>query len=208
MQTPSSSSPSEFWEERYLGANVEEVSWYEAKPNLSRALLQMGGLELTDSVIDVGGGASFLAQSLDAMHVHDVTVLDASGSALQLAQSRWEGSSNVTWLTADLLDWQPTRRWNVWHDRAVFHFLTTEAERAKYRELLGAAVAEGGTAVIATFAEDGPTMCSGLDVRRFRPEELAAEFENEFSVLASGRYLHVTPSGSVQPLSWVVLRRR
>ncbi len=208
MQTPDPSGPSTFWEQRYRGAEIEEVSWYEKAPNLSLALLRMGGVEGVDGVIDVGGGASFLAQSLQEEGFGDLTVLDASGSALEIARSRWAGSSSVEWIVADLLQWSPTRRWRFWHDRAVFHFLTDGTDRATYRNLLAASLGDEGIAVIATFAEDGPTMCSGLEVARYRPEELAAVFDRDFSSLAFGRYLHLTPSGVVQPLSWVVLRRR
>ena len=207
MQTSEGSSPIEFWENRYRTADVEAVSWYEPVPHLSLALLELGGSQPNDSVIDIGGGASFLAQSLSDRGYSDVTVLDASNEALEIAKSRWVKSSAVEWMTTDLLTWEPQRHWDIWHDRAVFHFLTSVAERESYRATLRDAVREGGLVAIATFASDGPQQCSGVDVSRYSPEELHAELGPGFKMIAVGRYLHHTPSGAVQPFSWVVAQR-
>ncbi len=207
MQTPKSSDPRSFWEDRYRSANVEEVSWYEPVPHLSLALLEMGEADRTDAVVDIGGGASVLAEALTTRGFTDVTVLDASEEALRVAQDRWSTAADVTWIVADLLKWQPDRTWEYWHDRAVFHFLTDPSDRETYRQLLRRAVKMGGVVVIATFAEDGPTMCSGLTVTRYSTEQLVAEMGPGFVLIASGRYVHHTPSGAEQPLQWVVLRR-
>ena len=207
MQTPKSSDPRSFWESRYLSANVEEVSWYEPVPHLSLALLEIGEAEPSDSVIDIGGGASALAEALTTRGFTDVTVLDASEEALRVAQDRWSAAANVTWRVADLLQWQPDRTWTYWHDRAVFHFLTDPSDRETYRNLLLRSVPIGGVVAIATFAEDGPTMCSGLTVARYSTEQLVAEMGTGFVLISSGRYVHHTPSGAEEPLSWVVLRR-
>ncbi|HBU01311.1 MAG TPA: SAM-dependent methyltransferase [Acidimicrobiaceae bacterium] len=207
MQTPKSSDPRSFWESRYRSTDVEEVSWYEPVPHLSLALLEIGEAEPSDSVIDIGGGASSLAEFLAIRGFTDVTVLDASDEALRTAQDRWSASADVTWIVDDLLLWQPDRTWKYWHDRAVFHFLTDPSDRETYRELLRQAVKIGGVVAIATFAEDGPTMCSGLTVARYNVEQLEAELGSSFGLIASGRYVHHTPSGAEQPLSWVVMRR-
>jgi len=207
MQTPNELSPAEFWENRYRTADVAAVSWYEPVPHLSLALLELGGSQPNESVIDIGGGASFLAQSLNERGYSDVSVLDASNEALEIARSRWTESSNINWLATDLLTWTPERTWNAWHDRAVFHFLTSAVQRETYRATLRNAVIVEGFVAIATFAPDGPRQCSGVDVARYSPEELLAELGAGFELIASGRYLHHTPSGAVQPFSWVVARR-
>jgi len=207
MQTPNELSPAEFWENRYRTADVAAVSWYEPVPHLSLALLELGGSQPNESVIDIGGGASFLAQSLNERGYSDVSVLDASNEALEIARSRWTESSNINWLATDLLTWTPERTWNAWHDRAVFHFLTSAVQRETYRATLRNAVIAEGIVAIATFAPDGPQQCSGVDVARYAPDELLAELGAGFELIASGRYLHHTPGGAVQPFSWVVARR-
>lgn len=207
MQTSKALDPKSFWEGRYRSATIEEVSWYEPVPHLSLALLEMGEAVSPDSVIDIGGGASFLSETLTSRGFTDVTVLDASAEALRVARERWTGSSSVNWIVSDLLTWKPERTWTYWHDRAVFHFLTDPNEREIYRCRLRDALEIGGVAVLATFAEDGPTMCSGLTVARYSTQELEEEMGSGFGLIASGRYAHHTPSGTEQPLSWVVLRR-
>ena len=135
-------------------------------------------------------------------------MLDVSDAALTVARDRLDDPSMVEWLTHDLLDWQPHRTWDLWHDRAVFHFLTERSQRDVYRTHLRSALAPGGTVCIATFATDGPQQCSGLDVMRWSPDELLAELGSGFTEVAQGRHAHVTPSGGVQPFSWVVARHR
>ena len=207
MQTSKASDPKSFWEDRYRTATVEEVSWYEPVPHLSLALLEMAEAEPSDSVTDIGGGASFLAETLTSRGFTDVTVLDASIEALRVARERWKGSDSVNWIASDLLQWKPERTWRYWHDRAVFHFLTDSNEREAYRRLLRESLEIGGVVALSTFAEDGPTTCSGLAVARYNTEQLMTEMGPGFDQIASGRYVHHTPSGVEQPLSWVVLRR-
>lgn len=203
----------EFWEQRYRTADLEQVSWYEPTPELSLRMLDAAGVTTGDSVLDVGGGASALAETLWQRGHRDLTVVDASPSAMAVARVRWSSGDGVRWVAADLLVWQPDRLWNVWHDRAVFHFLVDEHERAAYVERLRRAVAPGGVVAVAGFADDGPTSCSGLDVRRHTPAELltalgGGDGESDLEEMASGRYLHTTPSGAGQAFSWVVARRR
>lgn len=136
----------------------------------------------------------------------DVTVLDVSEQALQDARAHVPRPDSVHWLHADLLDWSPPRRWGLWHDRAVFHFLAEPQDRDTYRRLLHHAVEPGGIVLITTFAADGPETCSGLPVRRYDAAELAEEIGPGFADLAHGRYIHTTPTGTEQPMSWVALR--
>jgi SAM-dependent methyltransferase len=194
------------WDERYRTTGAERVSWFEPEPQQSLALLEMVGADPSSSVIDIGGGASLLAGRLIERGYLDVSVLDISQEALDVAKARLARPDPVTWIKADLLDWVPDRRWQVWHDRAVFHFLTDERDRATYRSLLHRALEPGGAAIIATFGEAGPTSCSGLPVARYSPERLIAEIGPGFEPIGSGGFDHVTPSGQTQKFTWVALR--
>ena len=194
------------WDDRYRSAGAERVSWFEPEPQQSLALLEMVGAGPSSSVIDIGGGASLLAGHLVEQGYVDVSVLDISHEALDVAKARMARPDAVTWIKADLLGWVPDRRWHVWHDRAVFHFLTEEGDRATYRSLLRRAVEPGGAAIIATFGEDGPTSCSGLPVARYSPQQLIAEIGPGFTEISSGGFDHVTPAGSTQKFTWVALR--
>jgi trans-aconitate methyltransferase len=183
------------------------VSWYEQRPTVSLELLAALGVGPAQSVIDIGGGASALVDHLLIAGHRDVTVLDIATVPLDIARSRLGDPDTVTWITADLLSWQPVRRWDVWHDRAVLHFLTDDADRDTYRRLLHDSLTPNGAFVVGTFAEDGPTHCSGLPVRRYSIEELAGVL-GAVEIRQKGRYLHRTPSGADQPFSWVAGRIR
>jgi cyclopropane fatty-acyl-phospholipid synthase-like methyltransferase len=194
------------WDERYRTTGAERVSWFEPEPQQSLALLEMVGAGPSSSVIDIGGGASLLAGRLIERGYLDVSVLDVSQEALDVAEARMARPGAVTCIKADLLDWAPERRWQIWHDRAVFHFLTDERDRATYRSLLHRAVEPGGAAIIATFAEDGPTSCSGLPVARYSREDLVTEIGPGFTEIGSGGFDHVTPTGMTQKFTWVAVR--
>lgn len=195
------------WDDRYTTIGDTAVSWYEPTPTMSLDALDAVGIAPPASVLDVGGGASRLADALLERGFGDVTVLDVSRAALVAGRERLGDRAEVTWLHTDLLVWQPERTWMVWHDRAVFHFLTEPADRATYRDLLRTAVEPGGLIIVATFAADGPEACSGLPVQRYTPDELADELGPGLTRVASGRHLHHTPSGGTQPFTWVALRR-
>jgi len=196
------------WDDRYRTVGPTHVSWYESEPRLSLAMLELGGLDHDRSVIDVGGGASSLSTRLVARGHRDVTVVDVSAEALRIARASIVDPDAVTFIEADIAEWSPTRTWDLWHDRAVFHFLTEGAQRKHYRAALRRGLAPGGSVCLATFAEDGPEQCSGLPVRRYRPEELLAELGDGLHAIAVGRDIHTTPNGTVQPFSWVVAQRR
>jgi trans-aconitate methyltransferase len=195
------------WQDTYDRVGAESVSWYQREPLMSLRLLEAAGLAPDRSVIDVGGGASVLVDRLLAVGVLDVTVLDIASHALDIARDRLgDAAAGVTWITGDLLTWTPPRQYDMWHDRAVFHFLTSPVDRDRYRDLLDAGLAPGGSLVIGTFADDGPERCSGLPVARYSTAELAAEFPG-FTVERTEREEHTTPGGGVQPFSWLVLTR-
>ncbi|OHV31821.1 MULTISPECIES: class I SAM-dependent methyltransferase [Pseudofrankia] len=193
------------WDDVYGRAVVTEVSWYQHEPASSLALVEATGVGPRDAVIDVGAGASVLVDRLlDAGHT-DVTVLDVAADALAVTRSRLgPRAADVHWLTVDLLEWRPQRRYQLWHDRAVFHFLTDPADRDRYRAVLRQALAPGGHAIIGTFAADGPTACSGLPTARYSTDELAAQFP-DLHVVRTSREQHHTPNGRTQPFTWLTL---
>jgi SAM-dependent methyltransferase len=159
------------------------------------------------SVIDVGAGASPLVDALLDRGYADVTVLDVAPSALDAARQRVGARAAAAhWMNRDLLTWAPLRRYDVWHDRAVFHFLTDPADRDRYRRVLDAALAPGGEIVIGVFSEAGPASCSGLPVARFHRQSLAAQFPG-FHVVQAEQEHHYTPGGELQPFLWLRLAR-
>lgn len=187
------------WEDVYAAKGPAEVSWYQATPVTSLSLIRASGAAPATKIIDIGGGASALADHLLAEGFNDITVLDLSSNAIAQSQQRLGASaSRVKWITASITNWQPETAYDIWHDRAVFHFLTDEANRDAYREALTRALLPGGSAIIATFAPDGPERCSGLPVVRYSPESLAAELGRGFTLVESVTEDHRTPWGAIQ----------
>lgn len=197
----------EHWDRAYAGGDATN-SWTEACALPSAEAIRAVAAGLDAPILDVGGGSSRLAGELVAAGYRDVTVLDISSAALELArQQLGERASDVTWLSTDLLAWQPERRYAVWHDRAVLHFFTDPAQRRRYVETLERALRPGGHAVIATFAAEGPERCSGLPVQRSSAEDLLALLGEQFTAVAAGRLTHRTPGGHEQPFTRLTARR-
>jgi len=198
------------WDDVYSSRSPTDVSWYQADavPSLDLIAEYIPNLDSLAAIIDVGGGESSLVDGLLARGFTNVTVLDASQVALSTtAQRLGDRASTVHWVCADVVEWMPTDTYALWHDRAVFHFLTEPIERTHYVTIASAGIAGGGHLVIGTFAADGPEQCSGLPVMRYSPEDLAAVFAPSFEVVGSQREVHRTPWGAPQPFTWVVLRR-
>ncbi len=196
------------WENVYSSKGEAEVSWFQEDPAPSLALIAAAGVTLAAAVIDIGGGASRLVDALLARGHGDVTVLDLSAPALEAARRRLGPTGDaVHWIVADVTTWQPPCRYDVWHDRAAFHFLTDPADRAAYVAALTAALPPGGHAVIATFAPDGPERCSGLPVMRYDGESLAAVLGAGFARLETVAHSHLTPWGAAQSFQFSLFRR-
>ncbi|HEV3187836.1 MAG TPA: class I SAM-dependent methyltransferase [Acidimicrobiales bacterium] len=159
------------------------------------------------SVLDVGGGASNLVDQLLAKHFIDVTVLDVSSEAIEAARRRVGADPHVSWQVGDLLTWANDRRYDVWHDRAVFHFMSGK-QIDVYRSLLHRSLAEHGVVILATFAPDGPDHCSGLPVQRYGAEELVDVLGPLFELVVTFDEVHTTPAGAEQPFTWIGARRR
>lgn len=197
------------WEEKYATRGARGVSWFQAEPEPSLSLIAELGIAHDAAIVDVGGGTSPLAGRLLAQGFSDITVLDLSARSLELARGELgAAAAHVQWLEQDVLTWTPPRTYDLWHDRALFHFLVHTAERDRYLDTLREAVPAGGRALIATFAHDGPDRCSGLPVARYDPYELAAAVGATFTMLTSRREEHFTPANSLQPYTWVALERK
>jgi SAM-dependent methyltransferase len=195
------------WDGVYAQKAEDAVSWFQGSPGLSLSLIAYAGLAEADPIIDVGGGTSRLVDRLLAAGHQDVTVLDIAAAALQKSRERLgPKAERVRWLAADITRWRPTRRHALWHDRAVFHFLTQPVDRLAYRRALAAGLAAGGTLIIASFALDGPERCSSLPVQRYSPESLAAELGPGFRLLDSRAEDHLTPAGKSQRFQYSVFR--
>jgi len=196
------------WDEVYALKAEDAVSWFQPRPETSLALIAAADLERHDPIVDVGGGASRLVDHLLADGHTDITVLDVAAAALEKSRARLgRAADEVHWVVADITRWWPERRYRLWHDRAVFHFLTQEADRAAYRRALEAGLASGGHAILASFALDGPERCSGLPVQRYSPHTLAAELGAGFNLLEQHQEEHTTPAGRVQRFQYSVFAR-
>ncbi len=173
---------------------------------MSLELVDFLGITADAGVIDVGGGASVLIDALLRRGFADLTVLDISEAALQASQERVGADAPVEWIAHDLLTWEPTRRYDLWHDRAVFHFLSGD-EVGVYRDLVHRAVAPRGYVIMATFAPHGPEWCSGLPVTRYGADQLIEVLGVGFEMVAQRREVHTTPSGATQVFTWIAARR-
>jgi ubiquinone/menaquinone biosynthesis C-methylase UbiE len=187
------------WQRVYSEKAESEVSWFQQHPALSLELIKSAHLPPDARIIDVGGGASRLVDHLLAAEYRNLTVLDVAEEALAQAQRRLGPAvSVVDWVVADITRWRPDVAYDVWHDRAVFHFLVEPEERAAYLRTLRRAVRSGGAVVIGTFALEGPERCSGLPVVRYSPQSLTRELGEGFELLESATEAHQTPSGKIQ----------
>jgi trans-aconitate methyltransferase len=196
------------WEKVYTTRGESEVSWFQQTPAPSLELIELAGAIHDSAIIDIGGGASRLVDNLVSRGCRDLTVLDLSAAALASARSRiGDNADRVTWITADVTTWEPSRTYDVWHDRAAFHFLTEPNDQAAYVARLRRALRVGGHAVIATFAPDGPERCSGLMVSRYDANALAAMLGGGFELIDARRHDHTTPWGAVQKFQFTTFRR-
>ncbi len=194
------------WDTAYERRGSDGVSWYQETPRVSLELIDALSIAKDAAIIDVGGGASLLAERLAARGFDDVTVLDLSLAALAQARKRAGASSPVRWLQDDLLVWEPQRRYDLWHDRAVLHFLVEPEDRAIYVAKLHDALQSHGAVIVGAFAPDGPQRCSGLPVVRYSATQLALLLGARFSLVETRREEHVTPSGVRQPFTWIAAR--
>lgn len=200
----------EHWERVYSTRQITEVSWFQEHAVRSLRLIEATAVPKSAAIIDVGGGASVLADDLLQAGYSNVTVLDLSRAALQAAQNRLGArAARVAWLEGDITAIRlPAHAFDVWHDRAVFHFLTTAEQRQAYVRQILCAVKPGGHVIVSTFAEDGPLQCSGLPVMRYSAAGLHAEFGSPFELLRHEKEEHLTPTGRTQNFVYCYCRTK
>lgn len=196
------------WENIYTVKAPMEVSWYQPHPNTSVDLIT-SRLEKTAQIIDVGGGASTLVDDLLSQGFRDITVLDIASAALEKSKMRLcERAASVTWLEADITHTSlPPSHYDLWHDRAVFHFLTDKQDRLSYIRAADESLKPGGYLIVATFAPDGPQKCSGLDTVRYSPDKLQSEFGDNFQLVESVSEAHQTPFGTEQKFIYCLFQK-
>jgi len=209
VDLPAMMDPRTHWETIYRTKDVHEVSWFQSEAHRSLDLITRIWPDRAAPIIDVGAGASVLVDNLLAAGYQDLTVLDLSEAALKISRDRLGAdSSGVKWMRADVLRSQLDEgAYAVWHDRAVFHFLTGSADRHAYIEQVRRSVRHGGYVLVATFAEDGPEYCSGLPVVRYSAEGLHSEFGTDFRLIRSEHEDHRTPGGAEQSFLYCLCRR-
>ena len=197
------------WDDIFGTKAEDGVSWFQETPEPSLTLLKLAGAMPTSAIIDIGGGASHLVDALLDLGFVDVTVLDLSQTALDADKARLGAAAgDAKWICADVTEWQPERRYDVWHDRAAFHFLTDPADQALYSAALVQGLAIGGHVIIGTFAPDGPEKCSGLPIVRHDASSIGKILGDGFELVDSRRHDHRTPWDSVQQFQFSTFRRR
>lgn len=197
------------WENIYNTKTLNEVSWYQKIPQTSLDFIKEANISKDDAIIDIGGGDSFLVDSLLDLGYTDVSILDISAKSIQRAQERLgERESEVTWIAQDLLDFEPNNKFRFWHDRAVFHFLTKDSEVEIYRKKVAKAIDKGGNLCMATFSKNGPLKCSGIDIRQYSTDDLIELFKEDFRPVKTKVELHETPFGTTQEFSIVLFERK
>lgn len=201
------SESKQHWENVYRNKSPVEVSWYQQEPALSLSLISRIELPSNAPLIDVGGGSSTLVDRLIDEAYTDISVLDISGSALAHSKNRLGyRAEKVHWYETDVTRFVPPQRFALWHDRAVFHFLTDRADRENYIHVLQQALEPGGHAIMMTFAIDGPRKCSGLDIVQYDADKLATELGAGFELVETGHNIHHTPSGNQQKFAFFHFR--
>ena len=198
----------EHWESIYQTKEPNEVSWYQEKPETSLNLISETGIEKNAKIIDVGAGASKLADNLLALGFRNITALDVSLNALNESKKRLgDRTNNVKWIVSDLREFETNDRYGLWHDRAVLHFLTEEEDIKRYKELVRTYLKPKGYVIVSTFSVNGPKKCSGLDVKQYSEDSMKTLFTG-FEHIKSFEEEHLTPWGSSQIFIWGVFRKR
>ena len=196
----------EHWENIYATKGMQEVSWFQKVPTTSLELINQVAKNKQDAIIDIGGGDGFLVDNLLGLGYTDITVLDISKNAIDRAKKRLgKLAEKVKWIVADINEFIPNKEYVIWHDRAVFHFLTEQQEKENYRELVNSAVS--GYFILATFSDQGPNKCSGLEICKYSELDLQAFFSDTFSITSSFNYNHPTPFGTCQNFIFLVFKR-
>jgi ubiquinone/menaquinone biosynthesis C-methylase UbiE len=196
------------WENVYRNKTADEVSWYQARPEISLELIQKTGIRKSAPIVDIGGGASRLVDHLLEMGYSDISVLDISWNALDQTRSRLgKAAAGVNWLEGDITNFRFQGPVELWHDRAVFHFLTAEEDRSAYLDNLHRTLQNDGHLILAAFSPDGPTRCSGLEIVQYDQAKIERTLGNGFTLMESASEAHVTPGGATQHFNYFMFRK-
>lgn len=197
------------WENIYNTKSLNEVSWYQPTPETSLEFITNGDLPLDAKIIDIGGGDSFLVDHLLELGYTNISVLDISEKAIERAKQRLgEKAAKVTWIVSDICDFQTSEKYDFWHDRAAFHFLTNENEIQIYFEKVNQFISEKGLLVIGTFSETGPLKCSGIEIKQYSIDELKQLFSYNFECLNCFKTDHKTPFDTIQSFTFCLFRKK
>jgi len=196
----------EHWDNIYATKDMQEVSWFQKVPTTSLELINQVAKNKQDPIIDIGGGDGFLVDNLLALGYTDITVLDISKNAIDRAKKRLgKLAEKVKWIVADITEFVPNKEYVIWHDRAVFHFLTEQQDKENYRELVNSVVS--GYFILATFSDQGPDKCSGLEICNYAKQDMQAFFSASFRMIRSFKYNHPTPFGTYQNFIFSVFNK-
>ena len=203
------SDKTKHWEGIYSAKKLTEVSWYQAKPETSLGLIESVNPPKSAAIIDIGGGDSLLIDHLLEMGFSDLTVLDISETALKRAKERLgEKSADVNWIASDVAQFSSPKQFDVWHDRAAFHFLTSEEDKSAYIKNASSQIKKGGHLILGTFSENGPKKCSGIEIKQYSIKSLSELFADAFKLIDGFNIDHTTPTGAVQNFVFCVMRRK
>ena len=196
----------EHWENIYRKKEIDEVSWYQKIPSESIQLIEKYSVSNSDKIIDIGCGKSFLADNLLELNYTDISLVDISSNALKEVKDRLQNKS-LNFIETDILNFNSNDKYDIWHDRAVFHFITNPEGIEKYISLCNKYINNQGILIIGTFAEDGPLKCSGLEIKRYSVDQISGLFKETFELVESFKMLHKTPFDTEQSFSFCVLRK-
>ena len=196
----------EHWENIYATKGMQDVSWFQKVPTTSLELIKQFAKNKQDAILDIGGGDGFLVDNLLVLGYTDITVLDISENAIDRAKKRLgKLAEKVKWIVADITKFLPEQEYAIWHDRAVFHFLTQQQDKENYRELVNSAVS--GYFILATFSDQGPNKCSGLEICKYDKQDIQAFFSLNFRMISFFKYNHLTPFGTYQNFIFSVFNK-
>jgi len=194
------------WENIYQKKEIDGVSWYQKVPIESLQLIKKYSISNSDKIIDIGCGKSFLADNLLELNYTDISLVDISSNALKEVKDRLQNKS-LNFIETDILNFNSNDKYDIWHDRAVFHFITKDKEIEKYISICNEYINKDGILIIGTFAEDGPLKCSGLEIKRYSVNQLANLFKKNFELVKGFKLLHKTPFETQQSFSFCVFRK-
>tara|TARA_B100002019_G_scaffold190285_1_gene164503 strand:+ start:369 stop:983 length:615 start_codon:yes stop_codon:yes gene_type:complete len=196
----------EHWENIYLKKEIDGVSWYQKIPSESIQLIEKYSVSNSDKIIDIGCGKSFFADNLLELNYNNITLVDISSNALKEVKLRLKNKS-INFIESDILNFNSNDKYDIWHDRAVFHFVTDNEGIEKYISLCNKYINDEGILIIGTFAEDGPLKCSGLEIKRYSVDQISSLFKGTFELVESFKMLHKTPFDTEQSFSFCILRK-